>query len=96
MVTAPAVVTGDFIVNSGGALPNQLIFAEQQGVTLLAPLVTDTGTIAAGTLVNSYFFAVNTFGANETVADTSVTFSTPFRANFSGERYPLGDDALLL
>jgi hypothetical protein len=47
VVTAPLTVTGDFIINSGGALPPQLIFTEQQGVTLLNPLVTDTGTIAA-------------------------------------------------
>ena len=40
-------------------LPPQIIFAEQQGVTLANPLVTDTGTIAAGTLVNSYFVALN-------------------------------------
>jgi hypothetical protein len=29
-IIAPAVVTGDFILNSGGALPLQLIFAEQR------------------------------------------------------------------
>src|ERR1700730_534353 len=75
IVSPPVTVTGDFIINSGGALPPQLIFAEQQGVTLLNPLVTDTGTIAAGTLVNSYFFALNALpGA---IVDTSVTFSSP-------------------
>jgi hypothetical protein len=74
-VTAPALVTGDFILNSGGALPTQLIFAEQMNVTLVNPLVTDTGTIPTGTIVDSYFFAVNTFPL--VIADTSVTFNTP-------------------
>ena len=77
LAASPSIVGDSFIDNSGGLLPHQLIFAEQQGVTLLAPLVTDTGVIAAGTTVNSYFFAVNTFSQFETVVDTSVTFSTP-------------------
>jgi hypothetical protein len=72
VVTAPAVVTGDFIINSGGALPSQLIFAERKNVTLLNPLVTDTGTIPAGTIVDSYFFAVNS--SIEHFVNTSVTF----------------------
>ena len=76
IVSPPLTVTGDFIINSGGALPPQLIFAEQQGVTLLNPLVTDTGTIAAGTLVSSYFFAVNA-AIPGAIVDTSVTFSSP-------------------
>jgi hypothetical protein len=75
VVSAPSVVTGSFIINSGGALPSQLIFAEKQSFTLLNPLVTDTGTIAAGTIVDSYFFAVNS--NIEYVVNTSVTFSTP-------------------
>jgi hypothetical protein len=75
VVTAPSVVTGDFIINSGGALPSQLIFPEKQDFTLLNPLVTDTGTIAAGTIINSYFFAVNS--SVETFVNTSVTFSDP-------------------
>jgi hypothetical protein len=75
VVTAPSIVTGDFIINSGGALPTQLIFAEKQGFTLLNPLVTDTGTIAAGTTINSYFFAVNS--SVETFVNTSVTFGDP-------------------
>jgi hypothetical protein len=73
LVTAPTLVTGDFAANSGGTLPAQLIFAEQQGVTLLSPLVTDTGTIAAGVTVDSYWFAVNSFTL--TTVDTSVTFN---------------------
>jgi hypothetical protein len=75
LVTAPTLVTGDFAANSGGTLPAQLIFAEQQGVTLLSPLVTDTGTIAAGVTVDSYWFAVNSFTL--TTVDTSVTFNVP-------------------
>jgi hypothetical protein len=75
LVTAPTLVTGDFAANSGGTLPAQLIFAEQQGVTLLSPLVTDTGTIAAGVAVDSYWFAVNSFTL--TTVDTSVTFNVP-------------------
>ena len=56
------------------------IFGEQQGITLLNDLKTDTGTISAGTVVDSYFFAVN---ANDlTTADTRVTFSGA-RALFS-------------
>jgi len=76
IVSAPSTVTKGFIINSHGALPAQIIFPEQQGVTLIAPLVTDTGTIPAGTVVNSYFFAVN---ASFVVwnANTSVTFSDP-------------------
>jgi hypothetical protein len=73
IVSAPSVVTADFIINGG--LPSQLIFAEQQSVTLVNPLVTDTGIIPAGATVDSYFFAVNSY--TETVVNTSVTFSTP-------------------
>lgn len=70
-ITAPSVVTGDFAVNSG--LPNQLIFPEQQNIVLLQDLVTDTGTIAAGTMVNSYFVAVNRIPP-EAIVDTRATF----------------------
>jgi hypothetical protein len=68
---APTTVGANFVINAG--LPPQIIFNEQQGVVLVAPLVTDTGVIAAGTVVNSYFFAVNAI--NEFTANTSVTFS---------------------
>jgi hypothetical protein len=72
VVSAPSLVTADFIVNSAGALPAQLIFAEQQGVLLTAPLIMDTGIIPVGTLVNSYFVA---FNANiAATVDTSATF----------------------
>ncbi len=72
-VAAPLLVTGDFLANVGGG--PQIIFAEKQGVLLAAPLVTDTGTIAAGTFVDSYFFAVNSFTL--TTVNTSVTFDVP-------------------
>jgi hypothetical protein len=75
VVTAPTLVTGDFMANSGGLLPPQLVFAEQKNVTLANPLVTDTGTIAAGVTVDSYWFAVNSFTL--TTVDTSVTFNVP-------------------
>lgn len=72
IVSAPSLVTADFIVNSSGALPAQLIFAERQGVLLSAPLIMDTGIIPAGTLVNSYFVAFNdNIGA---IVNTSATF----------------------
>src|SRR6266568_4650850 len=73
-VTAPTLVTGDFLANS---VTHQIIFAEKKGVTLLADLVTDTGTIAAGTAVDSYFFAVNVLQANPMIVNTSVTFDVP-------------------
>jgi hypothetical protein len=72
-VTAPTMmtVTGNFIINGG--FPHQIIFPERKGVTLANDLITDTGKIAAGTLVDSYFFALNS--SVETFVDTSVTFS---------------------
>jgi hypothetical protein len=73
VVLAPPLVTADFIVISG--LPHQLIFSERQNFTLANSLVMDTGTIPAGTVINSYFFAVNS--NIDTFVDTSVTFSTP-------------------
>ncbi len=73
-ITAPALVTGDFLKNSNN---HQAIFAEQKSVMLAADLFTDTGTIAAGTLVDSYFFAVNAFDPIGFHVDTSVTFDVP-------------------
>jgi hypothetical protein len=70
----PTSVGADFIVNAGSG-PRQIIFGERQGITLLNDLVMDTGTIAAGTVVDSYFFAVNADVI--TFADTSVTFNVP-------------------
>jgi hypothetical protein len=72
-ITAPPIVGMNFLINQG--LPNQSIFAERQGVTLSAPLATDTGTINAGTIVDSWFFAVNFQGPAEIIASTSMTFS---------------------
>ena len=72
VVTPPsgANITSDFVITYG--LPAQIIFNERQSVTLASPLVTDTGTIAAGTVVDSQFFAVNSDA--EAVVDTSATF----------------------
>jgi len=67
-ITAPPLVTGDFLINQG--LPSQVIFAERQGVMLTAPLVMDTGVIPAGTPVT-----VNSLTG--TIVNTSVTFSSP-------------------
>jgi hypothetical protein len=69
-VSAPPIVGNSFLVMFG--LPSQVIFKERQSVTLLTPLVTDTGVIAAGTQVNSYGFAVNSDRGG--VVDTSATF----------------------
>ena len=70
----PTTVGADFLVNAGSG-PRQIIFGERRGITLLNDLVMDTGTIAAGTVVDSYFFAVN--AGDFTTADTSVTFDVP-------------------
>jgi len=71
-------VQADWIPANG--LPPQLIFAEQQGVTLAASLDVDTGAaIAAGTVISSYFVGFGTHDFNlypfgNATADTSVTF----------------------
>jgi hypothetical protein len=66
-------IVADFLLNYG--LPAQVIFAEKQNVTLGAALATDTGTIAAGTVVSSWFFGLNTFDCCANLqANTSVTF----------------------
>jgi hypothetical protein len=75
-ITPPSVITGNFLAVTNG--PYQVIFPEKQSVMLLAPLVTDTGTIAAGTFVDSYFFAVNSFLGD------SVTTSVTFNSNVLG------------
>jgi hypothetical protein len=74
IVSAPALVGPDFIGNSGGWLPAQLVFPEKQAFVLQAPLVTDTGTIAAGTTVDSYWFAVNNNAGPTVTVDTSIVF----------------------
>lgn len=71
-ISAPATVEANFLL-----APNtpQVIFNEKQNVTLSAPLSVDTGSpIATGTIVNSYFMAVNSL--NQTLANTSVTFDS--------------------
>jgi hypothetical protein len=79
IISSPSVtITGDYLFTN--ELPAQVIFAEQQGVTLAAPLAVDTGSpIPAGTIVNSYFFTVNAW--KDVVpgfpAITSVTFDGP-------------------
>jgi hypothetical protein len=52
-----------------------IAFDEQQNVVLGSSLKTDTGTIAAGTLVSSYFIAFNDPAA--TAQSTTITFSDP-------------------
>jgi hypothetical protein len=76
-ISAPNVtVAADFLQNNN--LPAQIVFAERQNVLLNSALATDTGTIAAGTIVNSYFFGLNSFDCcNNIFADTSITFDGP-------------------
>lgn len=72
-IAAPSVVGFNFLV---GTPYNQVIFAERQGVTLLAPLVTDSGIIPAGSVVDSWFTATND-GLTPVViaADLGATFN---------------------
>jgi hypothetical protein len=74
--TTPApgsTVGADFLVTLG--LAPGLAFDEQQNVVLGSSLATDTGTIAAGTLVSSFFVAFNaTTGLTQS---TTITFSKP-------------------
>ena len=73
-ITPPNIsIVGDFLFNNG--LSAQVIFAEKQNVTLGSALATDTGTIAAGTIVDSWFLALNVWDCcNNLFANTSVTF----------------------
>jgi len=75
VITAPPVVDESFLVTLG--LPPQVIFPERQGVTLTAPLFTDTtqNPIPAGTAVDSYFVAVNQNAL--TIADFWAFFDAP-------------------
>jgi hypothetical protein len=61
---------------TGNWMNGIVIFAERQNVTLLNPLALDIGgTLAAGSVVDSYFVTWgNTSAADNLVADTSVTF----------------------
>jgi hypothetical protein len=72
IVSAPSLVGPNFIINQGPDAPRRIIFSEQQNVLLNAPLVMDTGVIPAGTMVNSYFFALNSW--YDFHVSTSVTF----------------------
>ena len=75
VISPPSVtIQADFLAING--LAPQVIFAEQQNVVLANPLALDTGgSIAAGTMVDSYFVALNAFSSLDNfVANTSVTF----------------------
>jgi hypothetical protein len=74
VISPPSVtIQADFLAING--LAPQVIFAEQQNVVLSNPLALDTGGfIAAGTVVDSYFIALNAFNALNILANTSVTF----------------------
>jgi hypothetical protein len=71
-IAPPAFIDSNALVTLG--LPRQVIWAEQQGVTLAAPLFTDTSTIPAGTVVDSYFVAFNQ--ENLTTLNAWVQFDT--------------------
>jgi PEP-CTERM motif len=76
--TTPApgsTVGANFLITLG--LTPGLAFDEQQNVVLGSSLATDTGTIAAGTLVSSYFVAFNVLNAALESQSTTITFSTP-------------------
>jgi len=76
--TTPApgsTVGANFLITLG--LTPGLAFDEQQNVALGSSLTTDTGTIAAGTLVSSYFVAFNVPIADGESQSTTVTFSNP-------------------
>jgi hypothetical protein len=72
IITAPPTVGSNFLIN--GNLPDEVIFNEQQNVTLGSALTDDLGhTIASGTVVNSHFVAFNSL--TDTLLNSSVTFN---------------------
>jgi hypothetical protein len=75
--TTPApgsTVGGNFLISLG--LTPGLAFDEQQNVVLGSSLATDTGTIAAGTVVSSYFVAFNLpISSGGATQSSTVTFS---------------------
>ena len=77
IITPPTVViTGNFLVDNN--LPPQVLWYEQQGVILNSPLATDTGAvIPTGTVVDSYFIALNVLSDFNVAASTSIIFSGP-------------------
>jgi hypothetical protein len=70
LISAPAIVGDDFLTNQ--SLPDAVIFYEQQNVTLTSALVTETGVIPRGTVVDSAFFAVQSLSSQ--TLSSSVTF----------------------
>lgn len=85
--------TGDFLeiptpaeVKNGTPSSNDniLYFNELQGVTLGAALTTDTGTIAAGTRVDSHMFLLNRVSGKSLTALTgTLTFATEILGTMS-------------
>ena len=72
VVSPPSSVDANFILSQG--LPEQLIFDEQQNVTLASTLAFDTGGSApAGTKVDSAFYATNS--GVDTLSTATATFS---------------------
>lgn len=96
VINAPSVtITDNYLVNNN--LPSQIVFSEQQGVLLSSTLDVDLGgTIASGTLVNSYFMSLNSSvvtPAHITGISTSIIFSDKvlgviFYSNASGVSSP--------
>lgn len=70
VIAPPPLVTADFLITFG--LPSQVAFDERQGVTLASALNTDTGTIAAGTVVDSQYVALNSVQGG--IVNTSAQF----------------------
>jgi PEP-CTERM motif len=76
--TTPApgsTVGANFLITLG--LTPGLAFDEQQNVVLSSSLANDTGTIAAGTVVSSYFVVFNVPFSEGTDQSTTITFSKP-------------------
>ncbi len=87
--------TGDFLeiappasVSNGnpGSNTNILYFNEMQNVTLGADLVTDQGTITAGTRIDSHMFFLNREGGRSLVSlSGTLTFATEVLGTISDE-----------
>jgi len=73
-IQAPSWVGENFLLDQG--LPSEVVFAEAQNVMLTSSLTVDLGgTIPTGTIVSSYFFALD--AVQNTDVASSITFSTP-------------------
>ena len=70
------MVGREFISRSGGDLPSQLAFDEQQGVLLQGDVTTDTCVVSADSTVDSAFVALQSLTTNQRI-QTSVTFDGP-------------------